>query len=377
MDSRLDTNSLSVTSSSKRSNYLEWQEYFMAIAFLSAQRSKDPRTQVGACIVNKDKKIVGIGYNGMPRGCHDDKMPWNRAEDDTKDKWLTSKNPYVCHAELNAVLNKNQACVSGCAIYVALFPCNMCAQIIIQSGIDEVIYYSDKYHDKAEFVASRFLLDTAGVKYRQFRPRQRQVVVDFELIEATAGQVPTLPTLPISPSTPTNKPTDSLAQNGGQSLSSAMKSQNVLEKSLSDITDIPAVNIGAAFGLCDAKKENEVSYSSEMSQLSSEVNSNGVHNYKENSPKCINRNNCFIQNDLPFEVNKDIVGELQSDTSSNDSEPEPIVSIHKRRSSGLTKSMEIQFAVMTLFFIGNLIMFTLYCSDYYEPVCMATHDSKI
>ncbi|XP_005105001.1 deoxycytidylate deaminase [Aplysia californica] len=179
--------------STKRTNYLEWQEYFMSIAFLSAQRSKDPRTQVGACIVNKDNKIVGIGYNGMPMGCPDDMMPWNRAENDSKEKWLQSKSPYVCHAELNAVLNKNLADVIGCSIYVALFPCNMCAQIIIQSGIREVVYYSDKYHNKPEFVASRFLMDTAGVKYRQFRPRQKKIIIDFELIETTVSEIPTMP----------------------------------------------------------------------------------------------------------------------------------------------------------------------------------------
>uniref|UniRef100_A0A2C9JL10 dCMP deaminase n=1 Tax=Biomphalaria glabrata TaxID=6526 RepID=A0A2C9JL10_BIOGL len=167
----------------KRSSYLEWEEYFMAIAFLSAQRSKDPRTQVGACIVNQDKKIIGIGYNGMPNGCSDDKMPWNKAENDKEESWLQSKTPYVCHAELNAVLNKNLADIKGCIIYVALFPCNMCAQIIIQSGISEVIYYSDKYHNQAKFKASRHLLDTAGVKYRQFRPRQKQIVIDFNCIE--------------------------------------------------------------------------------------------------------------------------------------------------------------------------------------------------
>ncbi|BFZ15058.1 hypothetical protein BsWGS_18097 [Bradybaena similaris] len=145
----------------KRTGYLDWHEYFMAVAFLSAQRSKDPRTQVGACIVNQEKKIVGIGYNGMPIGCSDDLMPWNRAENGSKERWLQSKAPYVCHAELNAVLNKNLADIKGCVIYVALFPCNMCAQIIIQSRISEVIYYSDKYHDRPEFVASRRMFDMA------------------------------------------------------------------------------------------------------------------------------------------------------------------------------------------------------------------------
>ncbi|XP_071086906.1 deoxycytidylate deaminase-like [Haliotis cracherodii] len=174
-----------VTGSEKREGYLEWPEYFMAIAFLSAQRSKDPRTQVGACIVNKEKKIVGIGYNGMPNGCSDDLMPWGR---DAKNVLMT-KHLYVCHAELNAVLNKNSADVKDCTIYVALFPCNECAKVVIQSGIREVVYYSDKYHDKPEFIASKKLLDLAGITYRQYRPARQQIVIDFSSIEALNNNV--------------------------------------------------------------------------------------------------------------------------------------------------------------------------------------------
>ncbi|XP_059500840.1 deoxycytidylate deaminase isoform X2 [Stegostoma tigrinum] len=114
----------------KREDYLEWSEYFMAVAFLSAQRSKDPNSQVGACIVNPENKIVGIGYNGMPNGCSDDILPWAR----TGPNKLDTKYMYVCHAELNAILNKNSADVKGCTMYVALFPCNECAKLIIQSG---------------------------------------------------------------------------------------------------------------------------------------------------------------------------------------------------------------------------------------------------
>ncbi|CAJ0944407.1 unnamed protein product, partial [Ranitomeya imitator] len=114
----------------KREDYLEWCEYFMAVAFLSAQRSKDPSSQVGACIVNPENKIVGIGYNGMPNGCHDDVLPWARTASDR----LDTKYPYVCHAELNAIMNKNSADVKGCIMYVALFPCNECAKLIIQAG---------------------------------------------------------------------------------------------------------------------------------------------------------------------------------------------------------------------------------------------------
>uniref|UniRef100_A0A3Q2GVT5 Deoxycytidylate deaminase n=1 Tax=Equus caballus TaxID=9796 RepID=A0A3Q2GVT5_HORSE len=114
----------------KRDEYLQWPEYFMAVAFLSAQRSKDPNSQVAACIVNAENKIVGIGYNGMPNGCSDDLLPWRR----TAENKLDTKYPYVCHAELNAIMNKNSADVKGCTMYVALFPCNECAKLIIQTG---------------------------------------------------------------------------------------------------------------------------------------------------------------------------------------------------------------------------------------------------
>ncbi|XP_057313756.1 deoxycytidylate deaminase-like [Hydractinia symbiolongicarpus] len=162
--------------SEKRVGYLEWEDYFMAIAFLSAQRSKDPVTQVGACIVNSDKKIVGIGYNGMPTGCSDDILPWGRDGETLCD----TKRAYVCHAELNAVLNKNSSEIKGCTIYVALFPCNECAKVIIQSGIKEVVYYSNKYADRMKTKASFRMLDLAGIKHRQHTPKQKQIVINFE-----------------------------------------------------------------------------------------------------------------------------------------------------------------------------------------------------
>ncbi|XP_022595740.1 deoxycytidylate deaminase-like [Seriola dumerili] len=155
-----------------REDYLQCEDYFMAVAGLSAQRSKDPSTQVGACIVNQENKIVGIGYNGMPNGC-DGKLPWARVADDR----LETKYPYVCHAELNAIMNKNSADVKGCTMYVALFPCNECAKLIIQAGFKEVVYLSDKYHDKPEMKASRKLLSLAGVKERQFKPRKIEIVI--------------------------------------------------------------------------------------------------------------------------------------------------------------------------------------------------------
>uniref|UniRef100_A0A3B1K873 Deoxycytidylate deaminase n=1 Tax=Astyanax mexicanus TaxID=7994 RepID=A0A3B1K873_ASTMX len=171
-----------VTVTRKRQDYLEWPEYFMAVAFLSAQRSKDPSSQVGACIVNQENKIVGIGYNGMPNGCDDDLMPWSRSAEDK----LDTKYPYVCHAELNAIMNKNSADVKGCSMYVALFPCNECAKLIIQAGIKDVIYLSDKYHDSPEMTASRRLLNLAGVQYRQFKPKRSRIVLDFSAIDPSA-----------------------------------------------------------------------------------------------------------------------------------------------------------------------------------------------
>ncbi|WP_216083300.1 deoxycytidylate deaminase [Candidatus Mycoplasma haematohominis] len=160
----------------KRKDYLEWSDYFMAVAFLSAQRSKDPNTQVGACIVNKENKIVGIGYNGMPNGCNDDLLPWDRGGEDR----LSTKYPYVCHAEMNAIMNKNSSDVKGCAVYVTLFPCNECAKLIIQSGIKEVIYMSDKYHDGEEATASRKLFELAGVAFRSFKTNRSGVVINFD-----------------------------------------------------------------------------------------------------------------------------------------------------------------------------------------------------
>ncbi|KAM8938710.1 deoxycytidylate deaminase [Pelodytes ibericus] len=170
----------------KRDDYLEWREYFMAVAFLAAQRSKDPSSQVGACIVNSENKIVGIGYNGMPNGCHDDLLPWAR----TAPNKLDTKYPYVCHAELNAIMNKNSADVKGCVMFVALFPCNECAKLIIQAGIKEVVFMSDKYHDSPEMQASRHMLDLSGIKYTKFVPKHRRIVIDFDSINSSGSQSP-------------------------------------------------------------------------------------------------------------------------------------------------------------------------------------------
>ena len=158
----------------KREDYINWDEYFMGIALLSAQRSKDPNSQVGACIVSQDNKILSIGYNGFPLGCSDDEISWEREGD-----FADTKYPYVCHAELNAILNYPGSSLKGSKIYVALFPCNECAKAIIQSGIKEVIYLSDKYKDTDSVKVSKKLFDMSGVKYTQYKSRGIKLNMDL------------------------------------------------------------------------------------------------------------------------------------------------------------------------------------------------------
>lgn len=159
----------------KRNDYISWDEYFMGVAVLSAQRSKDPNTQVGACIVNRDHKIVGVGYNGFPIGCSDDKLPWNR-----KGTFIETKYPYICHAELNAILNSNTQSLKNCTIYVALFPCNECAKAIIQSGIREVVYLSDKYAQTEIVKASKIMFNQAGVMTRQLITDTKELTITLD-----------------------------------------------------------------------------------------------------------------------------------------------------------------------------------------------------
>ena len=159
----------------KRTDYISWDDYFMGIAILSSYRSKDPSSQVGACIVNPDNRIVGIGYNGFPTGCGDDQLPWQREADDPCD----TKYPYVCHAELNAILNSNGADLRGCRIYVTLFPCSECVKLIIQSGIREVLYLSDKYHESDTCRAARRMLDMTCIKHQAFQARTSRILIDF------------------------------------------------------------------------------------------------------------------------------------------------------------------------------------------------------
>ena len=156
----------------KRSDYISWDEYFMGIALLAARRSKDPNTQVGACIVSEDNIIISTGYNGMPKGCSDDEFPWDR-------EGAQTKYPYVVHAELNAILNANGRDLRGSRLYVALFPCNECAKAIIQSGVKEVLYLSDKYADTPVTKASKRMLDAAGVKYTQLKTALDEITLDF------------------------------------------------------------------------------------------------------------------------------------------------------------------------------------------------------
>lgn len=152
--------------SGKRLDYLSWEQYFMGIALLSAQRSKDPNTQVGACIVDQRNRVVGIGYAGFPSGCSDDDLPWAR-----EGAPLETKYPFVCHAELNAILNRNSTDLAGCTIYTTLFPCNECAKAIIQSGITEVVFLSDKYRDTDTVQAATTMFRLAGVETREFAGR--------------------------------------------------------------------------------------------------------------------------------------------------------------------------------------------------------------
>ena len=156
----------------KRTDYINWDEYFMGVAMLAARRSKDPSTQVGACIVSQDNIIISTGYNGMPKGCSDDEFPWGREGAETK-------YPYVVHAELNAILNANGRDLRGSRLYVALFPCNECAKAIIQSGVKEVLYLSDKYADTPSTRASKRMLTAAGVTFRQLKPTLNSITLDF------------------------------------------------------------------------------------------------------------------------------------------------------------------------------------------------------
>lgn len=161
--------------SGKRENYLSWDEYFMGVAMLSGMRSKDPNTQVGCCIVSPDNRILSMGYNGFPSGCSDDEFPWDRDGEDP----LKMKYVYSTHSELNAILNYKGTSLSGARLYVTLFPCNECAKAIIQCGIREVIYDSDKYAETPSVIASKKMMTAAGVKFHQYQRTQREIKIQL------------------------------------------------------------------------------------------------------------------------------------------------------------------------------------------------------
>lgn len=157
----------------KRTDYINWDEYFMGVAILASKRSKDPNTQVGACIVDKDNIILSTGYNGFPYGCSDDEFPWAREGKDTK-------YSYVVHAELNAILNSRGKDLKGAKLYVDLFPCNECAKAIIQSGITELVYLYNKYPDSPATLASQRMLTSAGINLRQLKTDVDTITLDFK-----------------------------------------------------------------------------------------------------------------------------------------------------------------------------------------------------
>ena len=162
--------------SNKRNDYIGWDDYFMGVSLLAADRSKDPSTQVGACIVSDDNRILSTGYNGFPQGCSDDEFPWNRDESKGETKYN-----FVVHAELNAILNAGGKSLIGSRIFVSLFPCHECAKAIIQSGVKEVVYLSDKYNGTVSDNASKRMLNSAGVKLTKIKPTKAQIVLNFDI----------------------------------------------------------------------------------------------------------------------------------------------------------------------------------------------------
>lgn len=160
--------------SEKRKDYISWDEYFMGVAILSGMRSKDPSTQVGACIVSPNNKILSMGYNGLPVGCSDDEFPWAREGDPLDNKYI-----YTAHSELNAILNYRGGSLEGAKIYVTLFPCNECAKAIIQCGIKDVVYAFDKYADTPAVIASKRMFHAAGVRFTQYESTDRKITIQL------------------------------------------------------------------------------------------------------------------------------------------------------------------------------------------------------
>eukprot|EP00667_Euglena_gracilis_P016162 EG_transcript_16885 len=203
----------------KRQGYIGWEDYFMGIALLSAQRSKDPVRQVGCCLVSGDRKIVGIGYNGFPLGCSDDALPWEGAERQPhqsgasasmvlRAEMLDTKYPYVCHAELNAIINSNMTDLSGCTMYVTTHPCNECAKLIIQSKVRRVRYLTDPHHADPVWVAARRLFALAKVDCTQYHPSRSEVSLELLPTPSSTNTTPfsspakPLPGRPATPAAP-------------------------------------------------------------------------------------------------------------------------------------------------------------------------------
>lgn len=157
----------------KKQDYISWDAYFMGIAMLSAQRSKDPNTCVGACLVSPDNKILSLGYNGMPIGCSDDDYPWEREAENP----LDTKYLYVCHAEMNALLNYSGIGLKGAKLYVTLFPCNECTKALIQSSIHEIIYLHDKYPDSPSTIAAKRMMKTTNLICRKYQPGNQDILL--------------------------------------------------------------------------------------------------------------------------------------------------------------------------------------------------------
>lgn len=160
--------------SDKRTDYISWDEYFMGVAYMSAMRSKDPNTQVGACIVSQDNKILSMGYNGFPRGCSDDEFPWCREGDPLDNKYF-----YTTHSELNAILNYRGGSLENAKMYVTLFPCNECAKAIIQAGIKTLFYADDKYSDTASVIASKRMLKASGVEFKKYEKSGTKIEISL------------------------------------------------------------------------------------------------------------------------------------------------------------------------------------------------------
>ena len=160
--------------SDKRTDYISWDEYFMGVAKLASMRSKDPSTQVGACIVDKDTYSLSVGYNGFPLGCDDEEFPWARTGGT-----LDTKYAFVAHAELNAILNSKTGDLAGSTVYLTLVPCNECTKALIQKRVSKGVYSDDKYHDADSTKAARKMLDAAGIVYEQYKPSGRKAEIDL------------------------------------------------------------------------------------------------------------------------------------------------------------------------------------------------------